>query len=99
MGVAILLNRKLGGLYFARLDIFPDFPRKPEMRLEQNSCVRKIFLCQEKFAFDTPLFILLALFFAIFFVEQKRRRNVNGVSTSTQTTPSLKQAGSSKANI
>ena len=36
MEVAILLNRKLGGYYFARLGIFPCFPRKVEMRLEQN---------------------------------------------------------------
>ena len=42
MEVAILLNRKLGECYFASLWIFPCFEGKLEMRLKQNSYVRKI---------------------------------------------------------
>ena len=46
MEIAFLLNRKLGGCYFfPAWKYFPGFPRKVEMRQEQNSYVRKIFLC------------------------------------------------------
>ena len=41
----IFENKKLDGFDFASLELFPGFPRKPEMRQKQNSNVSKIVLC------------------------------------------------------
>ena len=66
MELAILLNRKLGGCYFASIGTFPDSTKARNMRLEQISFVRKIFPMLGKFALDAPQVYANSLVIAVF---------------------------------